>query len=273
MIYGDGQFGGEGEFGAHPLRDLAPFVFGWFADVGVEFMELYELEFFSGEDELVAGFHSGDEPFFDGAEFFPVEEANGDILVGGDGPDVHAMDLREAWGSDVPSFGIGVPGDFLVIGVCLEGIATVGDELKAPLPFLVGDRFEGVSLFDFFEECVGFVAGAAGDGDDVLDEDVEGEFEGCAIFDRICFDAVAGGGELDQFEGVGGHADDAGDGAGLMAGASGALHEAGDAFGRSDLEDLIDGREIDSEVEGGSADDAFHISGGESVFDFAPDFF
>lgn len=57
-----------------------------------------------------------------------------------------------------------------------------------------------------------------------------------------------------------------------MAGASGALHEAGDAFWRADLDDEVDGGKVDTEVEGGGADHALELSLTQALFDAVADF-
>lgn len=107
----------------------------------------------------------------------------------------------------------------------------------------------------------------------MLDEEVERFFEWGSGFDVAGLDGAAGGGELDEFEGMGRDADDAAFCAGLVAAAAGALEEAGDAFGAADLEDAVDGGEVDAEVEGAGADDALEPAGGEEFFDLSADAF
>ncbi len=55
-----------------------------------------------------------------------------------------------------------------------------------------------------------------------------------------------------------------------MAGSAGALQQAGDALRGADLDDLIDGRKINSEIERGCADDAFERAVAEPVFSNVP---
>ena len=128
---------------------------------------------------------------------------------------------------------------------------------QCPLPFFIGQIPEGVRGADFAEHGIGREGFGDGAGDEVLDEDVEGFFKGPAGFEMAGEGGIAGGGEFDEFEGVGGDAEDFGGFSGLVAGTSGALKQAGDAFGGADLDDLIDGGETDAEIEGGGADDAF----------------
>src|SRR5690606_20133568 len=68
-------------------------------------------------------------------------------------------------------------------------------------------------------------------------------------------DGLTGGGDFKQFERLRRNADDTALRAGLVAAATGALHQAGRAFGAADLIDGIDGGEIDAEIEAGCADD------------------
>ena len=134
------------------------------------------------------------------------------------------------------------------------------------MPFGGGEVAVGVGGGDFGKHGFGREGLADGAGDEVLDKDVEGFFERDAAFDVFAVGGIADGGELDEFDGVGGNAEDAGVCAGAVAGASGALEEAGDAFGGADLHDLIDGGEIDTEVKGGGGDDALECAVAEAVF-------
>src|SRR4051812_36749212 len=68
-------------------------------------------------------------------------------------------------------------------------------------------------------------------------------------------DFFAGGGVFEQFKRVGGNAEDAAAGTGLMPAAACALDKPRDAFGAANLEDLLDGCEVDPEIEAGSAND------------------
>ena len=65
---------------------------------------------------------------------------------------------------------------------------------------------------------------------------------------------VARGGHIDQLQGVGGHAGQPADRAGLVAAAAGALDQPAHALGASHLEHAVHRREVHAEVERGGAD-------------------
>src|ERR1700712_150913 len=52
-----------------------------------------------------------------------------------------------------------------------------------------------------------------------------------------------------------------------MAGASGTLHQARDAFGRTDLEYAIDRQEVDTEIKARCADHRFQLTAFKPEFD------
>jgi hypothetical protein len=82
----------------------------------------------------------------------------------------------------------------------------------------------------------------------------------------------AGGGALDQLERVRGHADETAGRAGRMAAAARPLEEPGDALRAADLQHLIDGAEIDAEVEARRGHHALHGSAAEASLGLRAEF-
>lgn len=105
------------------------------------------------------------------------------------------------------------------------------------------------------------------DGDEMLDEDIEGFVHRESGLDLVFIDGIPGSGEFDQFKGMTGNTEEFGRSARLMPGAARSLQETGDSFGASDLDDLGDGRKIDAQVEGRGADDTANGSLAKSLFD------
>ena len=52
-----------------------------------------------------------------------------------------------------------------------------------------------------------------------------------------------------------------------MSGASGALHQTRDAFGRTDLEHTIDRQEVDAKIKARRADHRFQLAAFKAKFD------
>jgi hypothetical protein len=99
----------------------------------------------------------------------------------------------------------------------------------------------------------------------VLGEHVEGLLQGCPALDAPGVESPAGGGDLHQLEGVRGHASHPARRARLVAAAAGALREAGDPLGAPHLQDAVDRREVDAQVEAGGADHAAQAPPAEPV--------
>ncbi len=86
----------------------------------------------------------------------------------------------------------------------------------------------GLSGFDFREKTVrgesaGFVQAACSDGDEVLAKHIERTRQRMAGFDFSGLGQIAGGGDFDEFEGIGGDAIDDAVGAGTVTAAASAL--------------------------------------------------
>ena len=90
-----------------------------------------------------------------------------------------------------------------------------------------------------------------------------------AGFDVAGDRGIAGGGEFDQLDGMGRHAEHAGWSSRLVAGAAGTLEQAGDALRTADLDDLVDRRKIHTEVERRGADHTAQRAVAEAVLDLA----
>ena len=72
--------------------------------------------------------------------------------------------------------------------------------------------------------------------------------------------AIARGGDLDQFEGVGRDADDLAGCPRPMCGSACPLHQPCDALDRAELHDALDRGEVDAQIERAGGDDELHVA-------------
>ncbi len=101
----------------------------------------------------------------------------------------------------------------------------------------------------------------------VLRQHVERLLDHVAALDLPRHGGRPRGGDLDQLEGVGRHARHPARLARAVAAAAGALEEPRHPLRTPHLQDAIDRREVDAEVERGRADHAPEGAGAEAVFD------
>ncbi|MNO96267.1 hypothetical protein D3C76_879310 [compost metagenome] len=78
---------------------------------------------------------------------------------------------------------------------------------------------------------------------------------------------LPGSGGFHQFQAVGGHQGNPGTSPGRVARAPGALHEAGDAFGRTDLQHALHGQKVHAQVQAGGTDHRFQAALLEGALD------
>ena len=122
----------------------------------------------------------------------------------------------------------------------------------------------------FAHEVVEGVLGpgfAGGFGHDLLGEDVEGGGQGRDAVEASGADGANEGGALQELVAGGGEEAPVGAQTEGVAGAADALEQGGDAAGRADLADEIDGADVDAELEGGGGDEGAQVAGLEALLD------
>ena len=127
--------------------------------------------------------------------------------------------------------------------------ASGGEEFKSPVPFAFGERLIGRCRVDFGFQVIGFSRFAEDDGGEVLHKNIERLFDEDAVLDFPEAPGVAGGGEFDEFKGVGRDAKNAGGFTRRMSCTACSLCESCNALGRSDLDHLIDRGKVDPQIE------------------------
>ncbi len=119
-------------------------------------------------------------------------------------------------------------------------MATVANKRQRPLPLLVAEVVVSPGAAYFVQQFIGQEATAQGDADQVLDQHVQRLVWGFAGLDHPGFDGVMGSSGFDQLQAVGRHQCHARRTTRRVARAPGALHQARDAFGRTDLQHALD---------------------------------
>ncbi len=225
-----------------------------------------ELEHAARENEAITHRESRDEPFLDMAQRLAVGEAHGDARFGHDRPDADPVPARDPCVGNARD-AVVIDDDATVFGIGVETRATVDDEVHRELPFVVGEVAVRVRTPDFGAEQLRSEPAAQRAGDEMLHQDIERLRERQARLDRACTRGFARGRGLDQFERLRRDDGDARRRAGLVAAAARALQEARHAFRAADLQHLVDGREIDAEIETRRADHGAQFRAPQAIFD------
>jgi hypothetical protein len=142
-------------------------------------------------------------------------------------------------------------------GTLADALAEHLDDLVEVLALEVA---VGGGATDEVEEGVVGPVLASALGDELLGEDVEGGDGLDDAVEEAAADGADEGGALDEL--VAGRGEEAAvrTEAEGMAGAADALEEGGDGAGRADLDDEVDGADVDAELQGGRADEGAHLA-------------
>ena len=131
-----------------------------------------------------------------------------------------------------------------VLGVAPKSVATAGDKVEDPSPFLFAQIAIGMGGPHLGEEVVRSEAAAHGHGDDMLRQKVERPLDRPPRLDGPLAQRVTGRSDVDQVERVGRDASQPADGARSMAAAARALDEPAHGLGTAYLKNPIDRREV-----------------------------
>jgi hypothetical protein len=102
---------------------------------------------------------------------------------------------------------------------------------------------------NFVKHRFGVEAGAEGNGDQMLSQQIEGFHNRGPGLNRAGIYGLAGSGKFDQFKGMGWYAEHPAGFPRPVAAASGALKQTRDALRAPDLDHLLDWRKIHPEIE------------------------
>ncbi|MNG81617.1 hypothetical protein D3C79_402700 [compost metagenome] len=145
--------------------------------------------------------------------------------------------------------------DPLVVRVGAERATAVADKVQRPLPLTVAQLVEGPGTANLRQQLCGSKAAAQGHADQVLDQHIQAQARRTPGFDVPRSQSLARRRCFHQLQAVRRHQGDPRRPAGRMPRAPGALHQARDTFGRTDLQHPLDRQEIHPKVEAGRADD------------------
>ncbi len=145
--------------------------------------------------------------------------------------------------------------DPTVVGIGGKRRTAAANEVETPLPLLVGQVPVRVRAADLAEQVGGHEPAAERDRHQVLHQDVQRPVRRASV-PRPGAPATArlGRGSLQQLQAVGRHQRHPRRSTRRMAGATGPLQQARDAFRGADLQDPLDRQEVDPEIEAGGAD-------------------
>ena len=144
------------------------------------------------------------------------------------------------------------------VGIGAEGRPAPGSEVEGPAPGAVVEAGIGLGRANLGKQVVGPEATTAGDGDEVLREDVERLVERDARLDDPLGYSASRRGAFDELEGVGRHTDQSPRGAGGMAAPPGPLEEPADSLRAPHLQHLLHRPEVDAEIEARRRHDTLH---------------
>ena len=197
-----------------------------------------------------------------------VDRADGDVLrlgddavvahLGDDAAVVERGQARSAAPADDAVDAVAVDEGPGGAGAVADARREHGHDLVERLALQFG---EGSGLADEGVEGVFGPGLAGGLGHDLLGEHVERGGQGVDAVEASRVHRADEGGALDELVTGGGEEAAVRAEAEGVAGAADALQEGGDAAGRADLADEVDGADVDAELEGGGGDEGPQLAG------------
>ena len=265
-----GEAGGEGHFVGIPARDGGKGAVGG-DDVGGEEVGFDETDGAAVEDEDIADADVLHERFLDLAEV-AAAEADLDHRLGVDRADVLVEVAGDARVREREVAG-GIDADLAenVFVVAFQGHAPAAEIPEDAIELGAIEAMKRVAAADEGEGFVGGDGFEDGETDERLGEDVERvlvDFNGLELASRHHARGDSAFGEIVD---VAGDEQTLGDAAHGVTGAADALKGAGDALGRGDHDDEIDGADVDAHFERRGTDDRAEFAAFEAVLDVEAD--
>jgi hypothetical protein len=141
--------------------------------------------------------------------------------------------------------------DAVVFGISAQAFATALAEGNRPVEFGAREIAIGVGAGDLRVQCIGREAAAQRHGDDMLHQHVQRLLGRTPLLHAAAAGGLPRGSRFDQFQGVGRDQRHAAGPAWRVAAAAGALHHAGHALGRTDLQHALHRQEVHAQVQRG----------------------
>ena len=161
-------------------------------DLGRHLPQPHELQLAAGKKEDIARFEPPDEGLFHMAKNGPTYKAHRDGAVRGDRADVEAMVPRNRLVEHPVAIGLALLGgvvaaglaahQFAVAGVGPQALPSVLQKIQAPLPLALAEAAEAPAPADRLQLLGRFKPRAAGQGHQVLEQDIQRKFRWFAVF-------------------------------------------------------------------------------------------
>ena len=149
----------------------------------------------------------------------------------------------------------------------LEHRATLGDKQQAPVEHLCLQPGKRMGTAYLRQHILGDEAGASSQRDQMLHQHIEAHSWRPPCLDLTGLPGPARRGNLDQLQGMAGHAEYFADCPRLVPGAAGPLHQPGDAFRAAYLHDPVHRGEIHAQIKAGGANHTAESTLAQTVLD------